>query len=106
MLTALADQQNYVLCHWRRTEEQINFRRFFTVNGLICLNIQDDAVFEKYHTLISQLTAEGLFQGLRIDHIDGLFAPTAYLERLRGKVGNDTYIIAEKILGEGEDLPA
>ncbi|MGN7886146.1 malto-oligosyltrehalose synthase [Dyadobacter endophyticus] len=106
LLTALADQQNYVLCHWRRTEEQINFRRFFTVNGLICLNIQDDAVFEKYHTLISQLTAEGLFQGLRIDHIDGLFAPTAYLERLRGKVGNDTYIIAEKILGEGEDLPA
>lgn len=106
MLRALADQQNYVLCHWQRTEEQINFRRFFTVNGLICLNMQDEVVFEKYHTLISQLTGEGLFQGLRIDHIDGLFDPTAYLSRLREQTGSDTYIIAEKILGEGEELPA
>jgi malto-oligosyltrehalose synthase/4-alpha-glucanotransferase len=106
MLTALSDQQNYLLCHWQRTEEQINFRRFFTVNGLICLNMQDETVFEKYHTLISQLTKEGLFQGLRIDHIDGLFDPTAYLNRLRGQTGSDTYIIAEKILGEDENLPA
>lgn len=106
MLTELADQQNYVLCHWQRTEEQINFRRFFTVNGLICLNMQDAAVFEKYHTLISQLTAEGIFQGLRIDHIDGLFDPATYLSRLREQTGSDTYIIAEKILGEDEDLPA
>lgn len=105
MLTALADQQNYALCHWQRTEEQINFRRFFTVNGLICLNMQDDAVFEKYHALIRQMTEEGLFQGLRIDHIDGLFDPAGYLNRLRGQVG-DTYIIAEKILGDDEDLPA
>lgn len=106
MLTELADRQNYVPCHWQRTEEQINFRRFFTVNGLICLNIQDEAVFEKYHTLISQLTGEGLFQGLRIDHIDGLFDPAAYLNRLREQTGGDAYIIAEKILGEGENLPA
>ncbi len=105
MLTELADQQGYTLCHWQRTEEQINFRRFFTVNGLICLNIQDDAVFEKYHTLIQQLTEEGIFQGLRIDHIDGLYDPQAYLKKLRGQVGNDTYIVAEKILGENEALP-
>ncbi|SDD81369.1 4-alpha-glucanotransferase/malto-oligosyltrehalose synthase,TIGR02401 [Dyadobacter soli] len=106
MLKELTDHQNYFLCHWQKTEEQINFRRFFTVNGLICLNIQDDAVFEKYHELISQLTAEGLFQGLRIDHIDGLFDPAAYLNKLREETGHETYIIVEKILGEDEELPA
>ncbi|WP_342085868.1 malto-oligosyltrehalose synthase [Dyadobacter sp. OTU695] len=105
MLAALADQQNYLPCHWQRTEEEINYRRFFTVNGLICLSIQDEAVFEKYHTLISQLTREGLFQGLRIDHIDGLADPTSYLLRLRQQTGNQTYIITEKILGEDESLP-
>jgi len=105
LLKALTDLQNYFPCHWQRTEEQINFRRFFTVNGLICLNIQDDAVFEKYHALIRQLTEEGVFQGLRIDHIDGLFDPSAYLNKLRGQAGSDTYIIAEKILAENEDLP-
>lgn len=105
-LKMLTDQQNYVLCHWQKTEQQINFRRFFTVNGLICLNVQDEAVFEKYHELIRQLTRGGLFKGLRIDHIDGLFDPTAYLKKLRESLGEETYIITEKILGEDENLPA
>ena len=105
MLKALVDQQNYAPCHWQRTEEQINFRRFFTVNGLICLNMQDGAVFEKYHALIRQLMEEGVFQGLRIDHIDGLFDPTAYLSKLREQVGGETYLVTEKILAEDEDLP-
>ncbi|SEJ81674.1 4-alpha-glucanotransferase/malto-oligosyltrehalose synthase,TIGR02401 [Dyadobacter sp. SG02] len=106
MLKVLLEQQNYVPCHWQRTEEQINYRRFFTVNGLICLNIQDDTVFGKYHALIRQLTEEGVFQGIRIDHIDGLFDPSAYLSKLRAQAGSDSYIIAEKILGEDEELPA
>ncbi|GGM87001.1 hypothetical protein GCM10010967_19240 [Dyadobacter beijingensis] len=105
-LKTMIDQQYYALCHWQKTEEQINFRRFFTVNGLICLNMQDDAVFEKYHTLIKQLTDEGIFQGIRIDHIDGLYAPTHYLEKLREELGSEAYIVAEKILGEKEDMPA
>ncbi|MGV3599962.1 MAG: malto-oligosyltrehalose synthase [Dyadobacter fermentans] len=105
LLTQLSEQQNYVLCHWQRTEEQINFRRFFTVNGLICLNIQDEAVFEKYHAFTRQLAEEGIFQGIRIDHIDGLFDPAGYLQKLREAFGNETYIVAEKILGEDEDLP-
>lgn len=104
-LKLLIDQQNYVLCHWQLTEEQINFRRFFTVNGLICLNMQDDAVFEQYHALTRQLTSEGVFQGIRIDHIDGLFDPAGYLEKLREEFGHETYIIAEKILAGDEDLP-
>lgn len=106
LLGALADQQNYVLCDWRSTEQHINFRRFFTVNGLICLNIQDDAVFEKYHEFLGKLLEEGLLQGLRIDHIDGLFDPSAYLDKLRKRVGTETYIAVEKILGEFEELPA
>ena len=106
MLKALADEQNYVLCHWQSTEQEINFRRFFTVNGLICLNIQQDEVFEKCHALIRRLTKDGLFKGLRIDHIDGLFDPTAYLKKLRESLGEETYIITEKILGQDENLPA
>lgn len=104
-LKSIIDQQNYVLCHWQRTEEQINFRRFFTVNGLICLNMQDDRVFDEYHQLIHQLVEEGIFQGVRIDHIDGLYDPAGYLQKLRENVGPDTYIVAEKILEEDEALP-
>ncbi|GGB87219.1 malto-oligosyltrehalose synthase [Dyadobacter sediminis] len=105
-LKALAAQQEYRLCYWRHTEAQISFRRFFTVNGLICLNIQDENVFEHYHRYIKTLLDEGIFQGIRIDHIDGLYDPAAYLEQIRALTGEDTYIVAEKILEKHEDLPA
>ncbi|HYH14113.1 MAG TPA: malto-oligosyltrehalose synthase, partial [Flavisolibacter sp.] len=72
---------------------------------LICLNIQDAQVFEQYHQLINTLTKEGVFQGLRIDHIDGLYDPAQYLERLQQMAGEDTYIVVEKILEPGEALP-
>ena len=105
MLHKIIDEQAYRLCHWQETDYQINFRRFFTVNGLICLNIQDKAVFDHYHQFIKKLTDDGIFQGLRIDHIDGLYDPTGYLEQLRAMAGEDTYIVVEKILEPGEDLP-
>ncbi|KAA0993795.1 malto-oligosyltrehalose synthase [Dyadobacter aurulentus] len=105
-LREIVDQQTYALCHWQTTEEKINFRRFFTVNGLICLNMQYDEVFDAYHQLVRQLVTEGVVQGLRIDHIDGLFDPASYLQKLRAAVGHDTYIIAEKILEKEEELPA
>jgi malto-oligosyltrehalose synthase/4-alpha-glucanotransferase len=101
----LADEQVYRLCHWQETDKQINFRRFFTVNGLICLNIQYPEVFEIYHQYIKQLQQEGIFQGLRIDHIDGLYDPSGYLEQLREFAGEETYIVVEKILEPGEDIP-
>lgn len=104
-ITALANEQHYCLCHWQETDSRINYRRFFTVNGLICLNIQEEAVFEEHHSLMKQLTKEGCFQGLRIDHIDGLYNPTEYLQRLRAACGEETYITVEKILEAGEDLP-
>ncbi|HZI01931.1 MAG TPA: malto-oligosyltrehalose synthase [Flavisolibacter sp.] len=83
----------------------MNYRRFFTVNGLICLNIQDEHVFEVYHQLIKQLVDEGIFQGLRIDHIDGLYDPSGYLHRLRKLAGEETYIVVEKILEQEETVP-
>ncbi|OLY93563.1 4-alpha-glucanotransferase/malto-oligosyltrehalose synthase,TIGR02401 [Cnuella takakiae] len=106
LLTAIAVEQAYRLCHWQETDYQINFRRFFTVNGLICLNIQDEAVLVEHHALIKQLVQDEVFQGLRIDHIDGLYDPTSYLQRLREMTGEETYIVVEKILEPGEDMPA
>jgi malto-oligosyltrehalose synthase/4-alpha-glucanotransferase len=104
-LRKVIGQQTYVLCNWQDTDQQINFRRFFTVNGLICLNIQNENVFSDYHTLIKELVDEGVFQGLRIDHVDGLYDPSAYLQNIRQLAGKDTYIIVEKILAAEENLP-
>ena len=105
LLLSLAGAQHYRLCHWQETDERINYRRFFTVNSLICLNMQDENVFALHHGFIKQLLQEGIFQGLRIDHIDGLQNPTEYLHRLRHIVGPEVYIVAEKILEPGEQLP-
>ena len=106
MLLALTDEQVYRLCHWQETDAHINYRRFFTVNGLICLDIQHPEVFREHHRLIMELVREGIIQGLRIDHVDGLYDPLQYLEQLRQSVGQDTYIVVEKILEPGESLPA
>lgn len=105
-LKSIADEQFYRLCHWQETDKQINYRRFFTVNGLICLNIHCKQVFTTHHKMVLQLTREGIFDGLRVDHIDGLFDPTGYLKNLREEVGEATYIVVEKILGMGEKLPS
>src|SRR5215218_3881991 len=104
-LLELANEQTYRLCHWQETDSQINYRRFFTVNGLICLNIHDTEVMDEHHRLIQSLVDEGILSGLRIDHIDGLYNPTQYLGQLRQKMGDDTYVIVEKILEPGESLP-
>ncbi|AMM52322.1 malto-oligosyltrehalose synthase [Rufibacter sp. DG15C] len=101
----LTSQQVYQLCHWQETDAHINFRRFFTVNGLICLNVQDPHVFDTYHQYIKELLDQGIFQGLRIDHVDGLYDPTGYLNQLRELAGPETYISVEKILEPGETMP-
>lgn len=104
-LTQIANEQFYQLCHWQETDYQINFRRFFTINGLICLNIQDENVFQHYHQLIQHYLEAGLYSGLRVDHIDGLYNPSQYLDRLRELTGDETYLVVEKILEPGESLP-
>jgi len=103
-LQQLCDEQSYRLCHWQETDSHINYRRFFTVNSLICLNIQNKEVFDEYHKCIKVLVEDGVFQGLRIDHIDGLYDPTLYLQQLRKLTGEETYIVVEKILEPGEGL--
>lgn len=101
----IVKQQFYRLCHYKESHHQINYRRFFTVNSLICININNDEVFNHYHQLTKQLLDDGIIQGLRIDHIDGLYDPSAYLKRLRQLCGSDVYIVVEKILEPGETLP-
>lgn len=97
--------QYYRPCHFKETNQHINYRRFFTVNSLICLNIQHQETFDNYHLLIKELLNDNIFDGLRVDHIDGLYDPEGYLRQLRKLAGNDTYIIIEKILEEGEEIP-
>ncbi|MBB5623552.1 malto-oligosyltrehalose synthase/4-alpha-glucanotransferase [Pedobacter cryoconitis] len=101
----ITGQQFYRLCSYQESNERMNYRRFFTVNSLICLNMQSKATFDDFHVLIKELIDQKIFQGLRIDHIDGLFDPMQYLENLRALCGEDVYIVAEKILEPGEVLP-
>ncbi len=101
-------QQYYGLSYWR--EETSNYRRFFEIDDLIGVKVEDAAVFEATHALYFRLLAEGRVQGLRVDHIDGLRDPAAYLHRLRNRAteaaGFVPYIVVEKVLAPGEELPA
>lgn len=101
----LLQHQYYVLTSWRETNRRINYRRFFTVNSLICLAMESEETFFDYHSFIHELYREGLIQGLRIDHIDGLNNPGVYTHRLRNLFGEECYIVAEKILESKERMP-
>lgn len=105
-LLKLLDVQFYRLCQWNETNERINYRRFFTINSLICMNIQRPEVFDDYHRLLHQLVKEDIIQGVRIDHVDGLYDPKSYLKDLRELLGEPVYIIVEKILEQQESLPS
>lgn len=104
-LADLLEKQHFVLTHWQETERQLNYRRFFTVNSLICLRMEADEVFKEYHQFIHMLYLGNLIHGLRIDHIDGLNDPAQYIKNLRKLFGNECYIIAEKILEAKEEMP-
>lgn len=103
-LDSLLSEQFYRLSFWKVGAEELNYRRFFTVNELISVKVEEIKVFHKTHALIAQLVESGKITGLRIDHIDGLYDPTQYLERLREKTA-DVYLTVEKILEHKEDLP-
>ncbi|MGN8155075.1 malto-oligosyltrehalose synthase [Agrobacterium sp. 22094] len=105
-LSQLHEQQPYRLMSWRDAARDLSYRRFFEVTGLAGVRVEDEAVFEDSHRLILELVRSGAVQGLRLDHIDGLADPKGYLDRLRQAAGPDCYIVVEKILGEGEQLPA
>lgn len=104
-LMQVLDAQHYRLAYWKETDKKINYRRFFTVNELICLRMEDEKVFDEYHTYLSKLFREKLLMGFRIDHIDGLQDPARYSRELRKLMGDGCYIIAEKILEATEEMP-
>ncbi|TYR31729.1 malto-oligosyltrehalose synthase [Sphingobacterium phlebotomi] len=101
----ILSKQHYQLCHWTETDQRINYRRFFTINGLMCLNVQNDAVFNDVHRFIGELHAKKIIDGFRIDHIDGLYNPAKYTRDLRKKCGSNTYIVVEKTVEQEEELP-
>lgn len=104
LLEKLLAEQYYRLAFWKVSAEEINYRRFFTVNELISVKVELEPICQATHKLIIDLVKSGTFTGLRIDHIDGLANPTQYLEWLREKTG-ETYITVEKILEPEEELP-
>lgn len=113
-LQRLLGEQYYVLAFWQNVNETINYRRFFTITDLVGMRVEDSQVFDATHSLILRLISRSAVVGLRIDHIDGLRDPLAYLKRLQerlaaedgAKPGEEAYVLVEKILARNEDLPA
>jgi (1->4)-alpha-D-glucan 1-alpha-D-glucosylmutase len=112
-LHGLLERQHYRLAHWRLSASDINYRRFFDINSLAGLRVEDTRTFAAIHRLVARLIAEGRLHGLRLDHIDGLRDPQQYLQRLQRLIGSvrpaqrgRCYIVVEKILAEHEHLPS
>ena len=101
-LAALLEHQHYRLAHWRRANDELDHRRFFAIKELGGLRVEDEAVFDDVHAAILPRVENGTLDGLRIDHPDGLRDPKGYFHRLRRAVGEDTWLIIEKILERGE----
>ncbi|NUR39541.1 MAG: malto-oligosyltrehalose synthase [Streptomyces sp.] len=104
-LPQLLDAQWYRLAWWRLARTELNYRRFFSISELIGVRVEEPEVFEATHAKILQLLHEGVVDGLRIDHPDGLADPDAYLLRLHEATGG-RWTVVEKILADGEPLPA
>lgn len=111
----LLEHQAYRLASWRTAADEINYRRFFDINELAGLRVEDPVVFEEIHGRLLDLLASGTASGVRLDHIDGLFDPLAYLHALtsgaaKARDGSvppaPPYIVVEKILGVDEALRA
>ena len=108
-LETLLARQHFVLAHWREANARINWRRFFDITDLAAIRVAEPDVFEAAHGKIFALYAEGLIDGVRVDHVDGLADPGAYCRTLRARLEAlraGAVIYVEKILAEGESLPA
>jgi len=103
-LDALLERQNYRLAFWRAAERDLTYRRFFDVDSLVALRVEDENVFATVHATVLGWVREGIVDGLRIDHVDGLRDPRGYLERLR-REAPDAWLLVEKILLGDEELP-
>lgn len=115
-LHALLETQHYRLAWWRSAGDAINWRRFFDITELAGLRVEDEAVFDAVHALPLRLYAEGLIDGVRVDHVDGLADPGGYCRRLRAALDaaaaarpadaatGPAYLVVEKILGPDEAM--
>ncbi|MGD0674815.1 MAG: glycogen debranching protein GlgX [Polyangiaceae bacterium] len=109
-------EQNYRLSYWRVAAEEINYRRFFDINDLAAIRMEEPEVFAAAHARLFELVFEGRVTGIRLDHTDGLYDPYAYFQALQhglseslrragGEPDRPMYVLAEKILEPGESLP-
>lgn len=105
-LPELLAAQWYRPVWWRETGTALNYRRFFTISELIGVRVEDPEVFTATHAKVLELVRDGVAQGLRIDHVDGLADPEEYLGRLRAAAGDGCWVVVEKILARHERLPA
>lgn len=113
LLDQLLSDQAYALAFWRTANQEINYRRFFTISDLVGLRVEDPMTFEAIHSVVLRLATKGMVTGFRVDHIDGLRDPVGYLRRLQERVhpepgsrSKEFYVVVEKILSPGEALPA
>ncbi len=116
-LHRLLERQHYRLAWWRSAGDEINWRRFFDINGLVALRMECAAVFEATHDTLLRLYQQGLIDGMRVDHVDGLADPPGYCRQLRARLDElapqrppdapkgPAWLVVEKILGAGERLP-
>jgi (1->4)-alpha-D-glucan 1-alpha-D-glucosylmutase len=104
-LHELLETQAYRLAYWRTAAHEINYRRFFDINTLAGLRVEDPEVFDAIHRRLARLLEEGRVTGVRIDHPDGLFDPAKYFEMLQALAGG-VWVVAEKVLSGRERLPA
>jgi (1->4)-alpha-D-glucan 1-alpha-D-glucosylmutase len=104
-LHRLLEAQHYRIADWRVAAQEINYRRFFNINDLAGLRMELPELFERTHRMLFGLVRRGDVQGVRIDHIDGLFDPRAYCERLQQRFETPVYVVVEKILARYEMLP-
>ena len=104
-LHRLLEAQHYRIADWHVAAEEINYRRFFNINELAGLRIEQPELFDEAHRLVFAMVERDEVQGLRIDHIDGLFDPAAYCAALRERAAAPLYVVVEKILARYERLP-
>ena len=102
LLADLLSRQHYQLGYWRRANRELDHRRFFDIDTLGAVRVEDPEVFADVHAAVLPLVADGTLDGLRVDHPDGLTDPVGYLADLRAAVGPDAYVVVEKILEHGE----
>ncbi|MFE5808562.1 malto-oligosyltrehalose synthase [Streptomyces sp. NPDC056491] len=105
-LPELLAAQWYRPAWWREARTSLNYRRFFTISDLIGVRVEDPEVFTATHAKVLELVRDGVAEGLRIDHVDGLADPEEYLRRLRAATGEHCWVVVEKILAREERLPS